>query len=268
MKALVTFCSFIRKTGITFRSPFLIGILLIFPLDSYSQPTDSVRAPSFTEPLAYAIGVAGTTGGVFLLMSQDRQIQQFFSSKRNNAIDQTSKYFFSPMGNGLISLPILGLFYGVGYFKDDRRAQRTAIRGAEAYLLAAITTGVIKQLAHRHRPYQDDPPDPFQWEGPLAKISYNSFPSGHSSAIFAIATVIAGEYHETIWVPVLVYSVAGVTATYRMAVDKHWSSDVFAGSVIGIGCGIFILHHDPLAKFHLLPYTSSGPGMTLIFSFK
>ena len=135
-----------------------------------------------------------------------------------------------------------------------------------------MLTNVIKQITHRHRPYQDTPPDPYAWDGPFSwggdygTFGYNSFPSGHSSAIFSVATVIALEYWDTKWVPGVCFGLAGFTALYRLAVNDHWSSDVLFGSALGFAVGSMV-YFNVHKKLEVVPVSPMGMGATLIYHF-
>ena len=59
-----------------------------------------------------------------------------------------------------------------------------------------------------------------------------SFPSGHTSAAFATATVLQSEFG---WkVGVLAYVAAGYVGVSRLSENKHFASDVAFGAAIGI----------------------------------
>jgi membrane-associated phospholipid phosphatase len=62
---------------------------------------------------------------------------------------------------------------------------------------------------------------------------YVSFPSGHTANAFALATVVAMQYRDEPWVPVLAYTVAASVGLSRMVLDRHWASDVLIGAVVG-----------------------------------
>ena len=57
-----------------------------------------------------------------------------------------------------------------------------------------------------------------------------SFPSGHATGAFSIATVIADYYPEY---KVYAYIWAGLVAVSRMYEDAHWFTDVAVGSAVG-----------------------------------
>ena len=97
---------------------------------------------------------------------------------------------------------------------------------------------VSKHLFHRHRPDDDLPPDPRKWEGPFPfTSSYTSFPSGHTTTAFAVATVLAMGYHDKIWVGISSYTMASLVAVSRIHDGKHWGSDVVAGAALGFFIG-------------------------------
>jgi membrane-associated phospholipid phosphatase len=59
---------------------------------------------------------------------------------------------------------------------------------------------------------------------------HRSFPSGHASNAFAMASVFARHYKK---LAIPLYGVATYVAASRMAANKHYFSDVVAGSGLG-----------------------------------
>ncbi|MFH1160620.1 MAG: phosphatase PAP2 family protein [bacterium] len=211
------------------------------------------------------VGATIMAGTTVFLFSVDGHIQGWAQSNRTPALDQLSKYLFEPIGSGLYSLSAMGILYGCGLISKDDRAKITALKGVEAFILSGITSQIIKQLTHRHRPYQDDPPDPFMWDGPFHGFTNTSFPSGHSATAFAIAAVVATSYQETIWVPILCYTLATGTALSRIYDNDHWASDVLAGSVIGFGIGQLVVHNE--SRLKVIPVSPTGAGISLVYQF-
>ena len=224
---------------------------------------DIVTAPVRWNPYQW-LAFSGIAFGTVVLFTQDAVIQQTVQSNRNSWMNDVSTYALEPWGSGLYTLPALGIMYGVGAIVKDDKARYTALKGFEAYVFGFVTAQIIKQLTHRHRPYEDNPPNPYVWDGPFMPISNSSFPSGHSTVVFAVATVIATSYSKTIWVPILCYSLAGLTAASRVYQNEHWFSDVFVGSVLGFAIGRTIMNNH-IKKLKILPVSPTGVGVTLLF---
>ena len=73
--------------------------------------------------------------------------------------------------------------------------------------------------------------------------SDNSFPSGHATQAFAVASVISA-HSDQVWVSVTAYTIAGLVGFARMYHNAHWTSDVTAGALIGtfVGRGVVALN--------------------------
>ena len=187
------------------------------------------------------IAFGGIVAGGTVLYLYDGQIREFFQAHRTHTTDQISKYGFEPWGSGLYTLPLLGGFYLYGLSAKNRKARQVALAGTEAFVMGALSVTVLKVVFGRHRPYQDDPPDPRLWSGPFGPLGYNSMPSGHTTIAFSIATVFASVYRKP-WVGILSYGIATGVALSRLNDDKHWASDVFIGAALGFAVGKTVYH--------------------------
>lgn len=276
---------------------FLIGLLMIVQFNATAQddtlapkPLSSIpkdeRTPSIVPDKAYFkswltdsrdiiispyrwnkyqwIAFSGVVVVTGLLYTQDAYIQKVVEKNQTPFWNSASKYGLERLGSGLYSLPALGLLYGAGAIVKNDKARYTALKGVEAYLLANIADDIMKQLTQRHRPYKDNPPNPNIWDGPFTLTINSSFPSGHSTNIFAIATVIATSYSNTIWVPIVCYSLAGLTAASRVYQNDHWFSDIFVGSALGFALGRTIMNNH-IKKLKVLPISHIGTGVMLVY---
>lgn len=181
----------------------------------------------------------GVVAGVGVIAyTQEEQIQSYFVGHQSSTASNFSKYVFEPFGR--FSPVIIGGLYLSGRFAKDNRLAGTSLTAGKAFLVSSAFAVIAKQLAHRHRPYQDEIPDHTNWDGPFSNIEYTSFPSGHSTAAFSMATVYAMEYSSTIWVPVLAYTLATGTAVSRLYDNDHWASDIVIGSALGFVTGRFM----------------------------
>ena len=92
-----------------------------------------------------------------------------------------------------------------------------------------------------------------------------SFPSGHATEAFAVATAIAENY-PALWVKCLAYGTAGLVGYARVEQNAHFASDVVAGSLIGWSVARGVVHRndgpaDP-RKLTWTPYaTPTGFGV-------
>lgn len=91
--------------------------------------------------------------------------------------------------------------------------------------------GIIKHVVCRSRPchrFDDD-------EQIINKPKYYSFPSGHSTASFAVVAVVMLRCDFVVWVPVLI--MACLIAFSRLYLRVHYLTDVVVGAALGFLCG-------------------------------
>lgn len=128
----------------------------------------------------------------------------------------------------------------IGKMTDNRHAQETGLLALHAIGHSQIVTAAVKQATNRRRPIVADGRAGF-WKGG------DSFPSGHATTTFAVATVFAYEYKHRPVVPIVAYSVAGAVSVSRVGANRHWFSDIVVGGSVGflIGRYVYKRHHDP-----------------------
>lgn len=133
----------------------------------------------------------------------------------------------------------------------------------EAGALSSVTSLALKYAAGRTRP--NDTADPNDWFN-----GGSSFPSLHTTAAFAIGTVLAESGNERYrWIRRLLgYGIAGGTAYLRMRDNVHWLSDTVAGAAIGMATAHFVMNRrtqsDSRVAMTVLP--TEGGGMMLSWS--
>lgn len=210
-----------------------------------------------------AAGVVAT--GVVLYIYDD-DINTFFQERRTPGKDNVSKYVFEPWGSGLYPAVLLGGFYIYGLAAKNHKARQIALGGTQVFVLTAVSTQIVKHLSHRHRPYQDEPPNPRLWEGPFKGWEYTSFPSGHTSTAFALASFFSSVYKDKIWVGILSYSIATGVGLSRIYDNKHWATDALVGAALGyaIGKTVFYLMDG---RSNLSMGVSNTGGISLVYLF-
>lgn len=96
----------------------------------------------------------------------------------------------------------------------------------ESHFIAGGIRNVGKYLVGRRHPYEGRGPRAFDFG------HGTSFPSGHTSVLFELATITSAHVH---FLPYTVgaYSVATALALQRVSSENHWPSDVFVAAVYG-----------------------------------
>lgn len=225
------------------------------PAAAQSAAPDSVGGKLFTTTDAWITG--GTVLGTAALMAADRGI----TDEMRDAGPQRSGFLhdaasgFDWLGDPGTVILSLG-FYGAGRLGHHRRLAELGLRSAEALVVSAAATGLVKGVAGRQRPFVNErDPDDFSFGAGFGRAGKTSFPSGHTTAAFAVASVAATElatwypHASRIIVPSL-YGAATMVALARVYGAKHWSSDVAAGAGIGTLSGLLVM------RFHRLhPHT-------------
>lgn len=138
---------------------------------------------------------------------------------------------------------ISGGLYAAGLLFDRPEMADVGFHAAEAFFLAQAATGVLKYTLGRSRPRNgiDDPFDFGLFRG-FEGSDYQAFPSGHTSASFALAATVAHEL-ERIWggspwlYGAITYGSAALVGTSRIFDNHHWASDVVFGAAIGAFSG-------------------------------
>jgi membrane-associated phospholipid phosphatase len=165
------------------------------------------------------------------LADEEVDIQAWVEERRTAGTARAARVA-GAFGNGAYSVPALALLYSYGHFAENARARRTALLGLKSLAITGLLTETIKRTTHKHRP-SSRPVDDIAWDGPQLSRLNRSFPSGHSAAAFAVATVVASEYGDHTIVRPLAYSAASLCALSRVHDGAHWLSDVIIGSLLG-----------------------------------
>jgi membrane-associated phospholipid phosphatase len=134
------------------------------------------------------------------------------------------------LGNGRIALVVAGATYGVASLAEYDELADPAGRVLASLVAAGIANGLLKASLGRARPRMGMGSTefrPFSMEN-----GWQSFPSGHATTAFALATAISAEADRR-WVTALTFSGASLVAWSRGHEDQHWASDVVAGAAVG-----------------------------------
>jgi membrane-associated phospholipid phosphatase len=206
--------------------------------------------------------VAGVTGVFFVL---DDEINAEIKDNRSSTTDAFFDVF-EPFGNSAITIPALIGFYMYGRFGENEKVERTALLASESFLVTSLFTGVLKIGMGRVRPSEVGA-SANTFHAPWADGAGHSFPSGHTSTAFAIATVIANEYENVPLLAPISYGIASLTALSRLNDEKHWASDIVFGAALGYFTSktILKLHNNKKGRhFTIYPRVDQrGGGLVL-----
>jgi membrane-associated phospholipid phosphatase len=181
------------------------------------------------------------------------------------------------LGLGEWTLGTAGAFYLGGLIFKDPKAKETARLTLMTFIHTGFVVQLGKHLTGRQRPsWGGTPKNEWHWfkgffnrykDGQLAQ--YDAFPAGHVITIFGTATVISEMYKNTVWVPILCYSVATLSGLSRITEDTHWLSDVFLGAVLGYAIGKYVVKtRNRLQKLNIYPIAGSRQvGLSLNYVF-
>ncbi|MDB4908211.1 MAG: phosphoesterase PA-phosphatase related protein [Gemmatimonadetes bacterium] len=231
----------------------IVGILPMLSLAAQAPvATDTTRKNQtlFTmKDLALAGGFVGLTFAMFPADKSIARRLQNENSKANKFFDHTAT------GVELIASPgayIIGpALYAYGKLAHHPDVADLGWHGTEAAILATGITGILKGALGRARPYvsNDTNPRDFKFGGGFSGTDRASFPSGHTTVAFAVASSVTSEArriwpgHTNIVAPVL-YGGAALVGLSRMYHNRHWASDVALGAGIGTFSGLKVVRYS------------------------
>jgi membrane-associated phospholipid phosphatase len=208
------------------------------------------------------------TGAAVGLYENDGKIQKWVQDHKTTTANNIGNDV-TDLGHGKYTPVLIGGMYLYGHLADDGKARKTALLSVESFILTGVFVQTLKYSTHRHRPNTGDPYHTFDGPSLHGSNSTSSFPSGHGSSAFAVATVIASEYDNAL-VPPLAYGIAAITALNRVMHNAHWSSDTFVGAAIGYftGKAIVASHRGRDNRLSLAPMLEGNDiGMILTYRF-
>ncbi len=137
------------------------------------------------------------------------------------------------MGDGRQLLIVSVILLAVGWMLPASRGIVTGIQTLWAHGLATVLVHTVKHLLGRPRPKFSVSGD---WAiAPSLASGFDSFPSGHTTATFALAIVLSRRF--PLLAAVFIGSAAFV-ALSRVLRGSHFPSDVFGGWVLGTVSGM------------------------------
>ena len=147
-----------------------------------------------------------------------------FIRNYNKVISKTEPYI-------AIGIPVA--MVTAAWIKNDKKLLKDAIYIGSSVAGAFVVTYGMKYLIGRERPYEKYPNRVHAY----SQENSPSFPSGHTSTAFALATSLCIKYPK--WYVIAPSALwACSVGVSRMNEGVHYPSDVFTGAVVGAGCAV------------------------------
>ena len=198
-----------------------------------------------------AAGATLILGGLF---AADESIDHAAQRNRSRFTDHVSSATTS-LGGGR-GPEISGVLLAAGLIFHDPNTRDMGREALEAGLFTSLLNNlVVKRVFGRERPYRTNGETDFDFGS-----SNSSFPSGHATEAFSVASVVAMRAPGWI-IPGLAYAAATIVAFDRVNDHVHFASDVFAGAVLGTATGRWLVARHrreqekgaPKASFDIVP---------------
>lgn len=160
------------------------------------------------------------------IFTLDQQLFLFINNLPHNGFFDGVALFLSGIGAAGLVWFVLAI---VLFLREERRNHRFFIPVVTAGVACGLIVNIIlKPLIARPRPTD--------------LLSDFSFPSGHATIAFAMATVLSKI--EPKWRRWL-YGLAGAISLTRIYLGVHYPLDVFAGALLGWGIGFAAFRFSP-----------------------
>ena len=157
---------------------------------------------------------------------------------------------------------------GYSWYRSNAYLKTTIAKVVKAYVYTGVTCYLLKISLGRDRPYLNTGSTsfhPFRFDFNASKMS---FPSGHTSTVFAMMTVLA---HQTssLWLKRAYYFLAASVGFQRLLYRKHWASDVVFGGALGFCIGELVSFSEksnlPTVQLQLMPVGFKKVGLAIVF---
>ncbi len=157
----------------------------------------------------------------------DIDILRNINLNRNTNLDGAFRGISNSVTPLVIGTPVL--LFSFGMVKKDSVLIRKSLCIGVSVLTSAIITSVLKYGINRTRPFITYP-----YIEKAAPAGSPSFPSGHTSDAFALATSLSLAFPKW-YIITPSFAWAGAVGYSRMDLGIHYPSDVLMGAFIGAG---------------------------------
>jgi len=166
----------------------------------------------------------------FLLINQfhDKTLDNFF-------------ILFTQLGNGLFVLGIIAIML-------TRKKIGWSMQVGISFLVSGLLVQLCKHLFHSPRPRLFFGPNEIRFIEGVTGTGYTSFPSGHTTTIFALTTLLAFYFPGRI-TGFFFFLIAALAGFSRIYLSQHFPVDILGGLFAGVLVSMAVYRFVPLAKF-------------------
>jgi hypothetical protein len=183
-------------------------------------------------------------GGASIAMHNtdaDKNLAEHF--ERHHIFHGFADESLSVIGDPPTHYAVAGLWYVISAENADEFNKQRALTMLTALSVTGVVTTGLKVIR------DNDTPNGQRW----------SWPSGHTSSSFTVASVLDEFYGPKVGIPA--YALASLVAYRMMDAGDHWGSDIVFGATLGwvVGHTIAGKHKNlEVAGFELSPYMATG----------
>jgi membrane-associated phospholipid phosphatase len=146
---------------------------------------------------------------------------------RNKHLDGTFRTITNSAAPLAFGVPVL--LFGISLIKKDSFTRQRSFYIGASVLTSIMISNIVKYSVNRPRPFVTYP-----FIEKLSSGGSPSFPSGHTSDAFALATSISIAYPKW-YVIIPSFAWAGAVGYSRMDLGVHYPSDVLMSAIIASG---------------------------------
>ncbi len=242
---------------------FIYFFLIFFLSNLIFLNRNSLKASTFKDELISPVNtthakipfLTGTALTIITSIFEDQSVDPIQAeTQENKPLGKYSKWgdlFGQLVPNVAYSLSALGYDY---FDTSSDQGTKSAVVMVKATLYAGVICTFLKHTIKETRPNKRD---------------RLSFPSGHSTTIFAFSSVVHSLHGWEWGIPA--YLVGAFVGFSRMNDNQHWLHDVLAGATLGLGYGLGISQLSGLSELQNLTIypvpTSKGSMLMATYSF-